>query len=100
MAKKTISKQEVERIAGLSRLGLTKKEMSQATHDISGILEHFSQIQKIDTSNIQTADGVTGLANVTRDDDATGESLCETDTLIDNAPESHQGQVKVKAVFE
>lgn len=100
MTQKSISKQEVQRIAKLSRLGLTDKEISQATKDLSSVLEHFSRIQEIDTSNVSTSDDVTGLANITRDDEDSRETLCDESALLDNAPESHKGQIKVKAVFE
>lgn len=100
MAPKNISKQEVERIASLSRLGLTSTEISRATQDLGGVLEHFSQIQQIDTSDVQTSDDVTGLTNITRDDETENKTLCDESTLIDNAPESHEGQIKAKAVFE
>lgn len=100
VTKKNISKQEVERIAKLSRLGLTPKEISQATKDLNSVLEHFSEIQKIDTSDTQAADDVTGLKNITRDDEAVSETLCDTSILLDNAPETLKGQIKVKAVFE
>ena len=100
MTPKTISKQEVERIAQLARLGLTDKEISQATQNLSGVLEHFSKIQEIDTSDTPTSDDVTGLTNITRADKTTKEALCSTSVLLDNAPESHKGQIKAKAVFE
>ena len=100
MSKITISRQEVERIAKLSRLGLTDEEISQAAKDLGGVLGHFSEIQKINTTGVKTSDDVTGLTNVTRDDEATSESLCSAQTLLGNAPDTHQGQVKVKAVFE
>ena len=95
-----ISKEEVENIAKLARIGLTKEEISQATEDLSGVLEHFSEIQKIDTSDTETADDITGLSNITRDDEVAGEALCDTGTLLENAPDTHKGQIKVKAVFK
>lgn len=96
----TITPQDVSKIAGLARLGLTADEQTRAAAQISGILEHFSVIQKIDTKGIPTSDDVTGLSNVTRDDNAQAEILCTTDAVLDNAPELKNKQLKVKAVFE
>jgi aspartyl-tRNA(Asn)/glutamyl-tRNA(Gln) amidotransferase subunit C len=100
MAQEKITKQEVEHIAQLSRLGLSDKEISQAAKDLCSILKHFSHIQKIDTSKTPTSDDVTGLVNVTREDAAEDETLCDKNTLLDNAPDTHQGQIKIKAIFE
>jgi aspartyl-tRNA(Asn)/glutamyl-tRNA(Gln) amidotransferase subunit C len=100
MTKKNISKEEVERIAKLARLGLMDDEISAATENLSGALEHFSKIQKIDTSNTVASDDVTGLKNVVREDTENSEVLCGTGKLLENAPDVHKGQVKVKAVFE
>ena len=94
-----ISKEEVERIAKLARLGVTDEEVQKATEDLGNILEHFSQIQKIDTKNVPTSDDVTDMKNITREDKADAECLCSAKTLLENAPETKDQQIKVKAVF-
>lgn len=91
---------EVKKVAQLGRLGLTDEEIQRATAQLSGILDHFSAIQKIKTKNIPTSDDVTGLKNVTRADEAKPEELCLTDELLQAAPEIKNRQFKVKAVFE
>lgn len=95
-----ISQDEVRKVAQLARLGLSDEEIERATQQLSGILEHFSAIQKIKTKNIPTSDDVTGLKNVTRADEARPEELCSTDELLKAAPEMKNRQFKVKAVFE
>jgi len=95
-----ISKEEVERIAKLARLGVTDEEVQKASEDLGNVLEHFSEIQKIDTKGVPTADDMTGTNNVTRDDKADAECLCPTEDLLKAVPETKDGQIKVKAVFE
>jgi aspartyl-tRNA(Asn)/glutamyl-tRNA(Gln) amidotransferase subunit C len=94
-----ISTAEVERIARLARIQLTAAEVTAATKDLGNVLTHFSQIQSIDTSQTRTSDDVTGINNVTRDDNAADDVLCSTQALLDNAPQTSKGQIKVKAVF-
>lgn len=91
---------EVQRIAGLARVGLSADEQARAAQQISSILAHFSVIQKIDTQGVPTSDDVTSLKNVTRDDQANAEALSSTATLLAAAPELQDNQFKVKAVFE
>lgn len=96
----TVTSGEVKNVAQLGRLGLTDDEVGRATQQLSDILGHFSQIQKIKTKGVPTSDDVTGLKNVTREDEAKPEELCFTDALLQAAPESKNNQFKVKAVFE
>lgn len=95
-----VTSEEVKKVAQLGRLGLTDDEVERATQQLSGILEHFSQIQEIKTKNVPTSDDVTGLKNVTREDEAKPDDLCAAEALIKAAPETKDGQFKVKAVFE
>jgi len=95
-----VTPKEVKKVAHLGRLGLTDEEVHRATQQLSGILDHFSEIQKIKTKNVPTSDDVTGLKNVTRPDEAKPEELCTREELLDRAPEMKNGQFKVKAVFE
>ena len=94
-----ITPDEVTRIASLARLGLSEKEVQAATQDLSGILGHFSAIQEVDTKNVPTADDSSGLQNVMREDIASAEHLCSTESLLATAPETQNGQIKVHAVF-
>lgn len=96
---KIISEEEVKHIAALARLGISADAIKTSTKDLANILEHFSQIQKIDTKNTPTSDDVTGLQNVTRPDTAKPELLCGTEKLLTAAPEVHKRHIKVKAVF-
>lgn len=95
-----VTPEEVKKVAQLGRLGLTDEEIERATQQLSSILDHFSQIQKIKTKNVSTSDDVTGLKNVTREDEARQNDLCEAKNLLEAAPEIKNGQFKVKAVFE
>jgi len=95
----TISAKEVKRVAALSRLQLTDEEIGQASKDLSGVLNHFSLIQNIDTVDVPTADDSTGLVNVTRPDETEEEILATHKQLIELAPDSQEKQIKVKSVF-
>ena len=94
-----ISPEEVKRIAALARLGVTNTEVAKATKDLGNVLEHFSEIQTIDTKNVPTSDDVTGLNNITREDVADPNNLCHAEELLKNAPETKDKHFKVKAVF-
>lgn len=95
-----ITAREVERIAGLARLGMSEEEIRNMAQDLENVLEHFSKIQMIDTSDILLSEDVTGLSNVMREDQVESNVLCSSEDLLDIAPDVHNGHIKVKAVFK
>lgn len=94
-----IDSQEVERIAALARLALGDQEKAKAAKDLSGILEHFSAIQHIDTSNVLPVDDASGLQNIAREDVACADLLCNSQQVLEAVPALQDGQVQVRAVF-
>lgn len=93
-----ISQQDIAKVAKLSRLGLTAAEIKTAAKDVGNILSHFSAIQAIDVKDAPPTDGASGLKNVARKDEVM--QLGNPKELLDAVPETHQGQIKVSAVFE
>lgn len=96
----TITPEQVKAIAALSRLALTDEEVGQATKDLSGILDHFSAIGDINTTNVPPADDASGLSNITREDIAKPNILCTPEELLERAPKVSGGYVQVPGVFE
>jgi aspartyl-tRNA(Asn)/glutamyl-tRNA(Gln) amidotransferase subunit C len=95
-----LTKQEVEHIANLARLELKEKEKEKFRTQLSSILDWVKKLQKIDLSKVLPTAQVTGLLNVTRQDEV---KKCDKETmakLVEMAPENENNLVKVKAVFE
>ncbi|MEA2113692.1 MAG: Asp-tRNA(Asn)/Glu-tRNA(Gln) amidotransferase subunit GatC, partial [Patescibacteria group bacterium] len=63
---KTTIKQ-VEKVAGLARLGIDKKEKKKFTEELSAVLEFIDKLGQIKTDKIEPTAQVTGLENVTRE---------------------------------
>ena|SRR3989344_886446 len=94
-----ISKEDIEKIAKLSRLGLTADEVAAATKNVGDILNHFSAIQHIDTKNAPPAEEIGDNKNISRPDTA-AEQFCTPAKMMEHVPETHMGHIKVPAVFE
>ena len=62
----SLSLEEVEHIAKLARLDLTDAEKSRYRVQLSAILEHVAQLQKLDTAAIQPMAGVFSVENPLR----------------------------------
>ena len=93
-----LSKKEVEKIAKLARLDLSETELDTYAEQLSAILGYVSQLNEVDTENVEITTQVTGLSNIMREDII--ESFDNTEELVNMAPEHKNNLIKVKAVFE
>ncbi len=96
-----LSKQEVQHIAKLARLDLTEKEIGKFQKDLSAILDYFEKLKEIDVSEVEPMSHSVKVENVTRKDKVrlNGPSAAEAEKLLDPAPETKNGYLKVKSVF-
>ncbi len=88
---------EVEHVAGLARLGLSRDELESMREQLSSILDHIAVLQEIDTDRIPPTAQVNALSNVLRDD-VVRPSLTQAEVLA-NAPQSRDGFLEVRAVM-
>ncbi len=93
-----LSKQEVEHVARLARIGLSEKEVSSLTTQASSILDFVETIQSSNTENIEPTNQVTGLSDVWREDKVVRCKLTR-EQLLANAPEQENGYIKVPKVL-
>ena len=92
-----ISKEEVEKIAKLSRLELTPEEVVKMQKDLSEVLDYFNTLQKVDaktyiSSSLPHTNGLRKDEGKHRD-----EELVEK--ILKQAPDKKDGYVKVKSIF-
>ena len=94
----SITLEEVEHIAQLARLELTDEEKARYREQLSAILEHVAQLQKLDTSNIPPTSSMLASASHLRADEA--HPSLSVDELLKNAPDKEARQFKIPPVFE
>jgi aspartyl-tRNA(Asn)/glutamyl-tRNA(Gln) amidotransferase subunit C len=93
-----LSREEVKRLALLTRLGLDEDEVERLREQLSDILENFEILQQVDTTDVPPTAHSIALENVLREDEA-GPSL-PADQVLANAPNREEGFFKVRAVLE
>jgi aspartyl-tRNA(Asn)/glutamyl-tRNA(Gln) amidotransferase subunit C len=98
----SIGKKELEHLAQLSRIELDPKEEEKLLADLGAILDHFKELQALDTTNVPPMTGGTDLINVFREDgeEAGGRENTNRGAGVDAFPESKDGYNKVPPVFE
>jgi aspartyl-tRNA(Asn)/glutamyl-tRNA(Gln) amidotransferase subunit C len=93
-----LSREDVLKLARLSRLRLSDEEIERFRDELSEILEYVEQLDIVDTTGIEPTYQVSGLKNVTRKDEVKDYGY-RTEDLLKNAPDTQDGQFKVKRVL-
>jgi aspartyl-tRNA(Asn)/glutamyl-tRNA(Gln) amidotransferase subunit C len=95
-----LTTKEVQHIAKLARLQLSKEEEKQYQSQLSSILDFVEQLNEVDTKNIEETSQVTGLVNRYREDTVEELSAEQREELLSSVPNKDEdGGVKVKNVF-
>lgn len=95
---KTITTDDVRHLAQLSNVQVSDEEIENLQGDLSNILEYINQLKDVDTTNIEPTYQVTGLENVTRDDEIDDGGVTP-EQLLALAPEQAEHSVKVPQVL-
>ncbi|MFX0068337.1 MAG: Asp-tRNA(Asn)/Glu-tRNA(Gln) amidotransferase subunit GatC [Candidatus Hodarchaeota archaeon] len=90
--KSHITKEQVEHIAWLARIRLTREQERLFTEQLNDILEYFREIDEVDTTNVKPTYHVTGSKNVYRDD--TPKECLSIEEALMNAPEKEKTFIK------
>lgn len=92
-----ITKTEVEKVAKLARIEITEQEKEKFAKQLTGILDYVNQLSEVNTENVLPNSQVTELNNVMRADEV--KPYKNSAGLVEKAPESRDGQVKVKSIL-
>lgn len=97
MAEK-LSKEQVEHIADLARIGLKDEEKIKFQEDLGSVLDYVDKLQQVDVSGVDPISNISDSENQTREDEnGSGKVLAEN--LFNMAPDTKDGYVKVEQVL-
>ncbi len=94
-----LTRDDILKLAKLSKLQLTDEQIKHFTHDIATLIAYVEQLQSVDISGLEPTDQVTGLVNAWRED-VVADYQAKPDELLKNAPATQDHQIKVKRVIE
>jgi aspartyl-tRNA(Asn)/glutamyl-tRNA(Gln) amidotransferase subunit C len=96
-----LTREDILKLARLSRLKLSEEEIEKYQKDLSTILEYVEQLDAVDVSDLKPTYQVTGLtssgANATREDEVTDQ--VSQNELFKNLPATEDGHIKVKRMI-
>ncbi|EKD23977.1 MAG: Aspartyl/glutamyl-tRNA amidotransferase subunit C [uncultured bacterium] len=96
-----ITEETLEYLAKLARMDLADSEKAKLAGDLEEILNHFEELNEVDTTNVEPMTGGTAQRNVFREDEAETrkEMNGSADDIIAAFPSHERGYLKVPAVF-
>lgn len=96
-----LTRDDVLKLARLSRLQLSEEEIIQYQKELSSILEYVKQLDSVDVKDLKPTYQVTGLTsedpNATRRDEVT--TQVTQSELFKNLPSEEAGHIKVKRMI-
>jgi aspartyl-tRNA(Asn)/glutamyl-tRNA(Gln) amidotransferase subunit C len=93
-----LSRDDVLKLASLSKLKLTDEEVDRFTTELSKILNYVEMLDEVDATGLEPTYQITGLTNVTRPDEVHDYGY-KPEELLKNAPAQENNQFKVKRVL-
>ena len=93
-----LSKEDIQRLASISKLHLDEQEAKKYTQEIIGIIDFVEGLQEVDTDGLEPTYHGNGLKNVYREDEPVQADY--TQAMVENAQDHHEGYVKVPVIIE
>lgn len=94
----SVSKKDVDYVAGLAHLQLTEEESESLVSDMNQILDYMTTLEEVDTSDVETLEHVIDLEYRLRDDKA--EEPLDHKEALKNAPDADSDYFRVPRVIE
>lgn len=92
-----LTREQVLKIAQLSRIALSEAEVEKFRKELSTILDYVEELKNVNTDGIGEVFEVTGLVNVQRQDVVVDHG--NRQEIFSQAPEMKDGYFKVKAIL-
>lgn len=94
----TITKEQVNHIAHLSRLEIQEDEVDGYIEKLEKVVDLFNELNSVDTENIKPTYHVLDLVNIFREDVA--QEGMNREEVLKNSKETEAGQFKVPTIIE
>jgi aspartyl-tRNA(Asn)/glutamyl-tRNA(Gln) amidotransferase subunit C len=93
-----ISKEEVQHIAKLARLGINQKEEEKFAGELSSILDYIEKLKEVSVKNVEATSYSNKIENITRKDIG-GQKSEKTSKLLELFPDRKNRFLKTKQIL-
>lgn len=92
--------EQVEHVAKLAKLKLSKVDLEKFKNQLSSILDLVGKLSEIDTLDVNPTSQVTQMENIFREDIVDEKRMLSQKEVLSNAKRTHNGYFVVDAIFE
>lgn len=93
-----IKREDIKHLADLSSFTLSDKEVDSLGKDLQGIIKYISQLDELDTENVEPTYQIFEMENVWRDDEILPQDASREE-LLALTKEEKENQIKVPRVL-
>lgn len=93
-----IKREDILHLAELSNFGLSEAQIKSLQGDLQGIITYISELDALDTENVEPTYQVFEMENVWREDEIKPQEATR-EQLLALAPETLENQIKVPKVL-
>ena len=93
-----ITREEIDHLAMLSDFSLSEEEKESLGHDLENIISYISQLDELDTKDVEPTYQVFEMENIWREDEILPQDA-DREALLNLAPDSQDYQIKVPKVL-
>ncbi len=93
-----LSREQVQHIARLARVGLSDKDIDMFSEQLSEILDYFERLRQVDTEGVPPTAHTLPLHNVMREDET--QPCYDKEETLANAPLREGDYFRVRAILE
>ena len=93
-----LSEEQVKHVARLARLRLETGDIAQVTRDLGRVLDYMTQLNAVDTENVEPTMHVIGLAMPLREDRV--EPSLTAEAALKNAPDPRDNMFGVPRIMD
>jgi|TARA_B000000532_G_C18500403_1_gene248542 aspartyl-tRNA(Asn)/glutamyl-tRNA(Gln) amidotransferase subunit C len=94
----SIDKNQVKKVAKLSRISLDDKNLESLSHDLASILKFVEQLNKLDTNNVKPLNSIVDKSLEARKDKVNDGKIKEE--ILKNSPDKNEDFFIVPKVVE
>lgn len=94
-----LTKSDILHVARLAKLEITEAETEKYIEQLSFVIDHFSELNEVDTKSTEPTSQTTGLENVFRQDEVKEANCLSQDQAIAGSDKIYNGYFKVKAIL-
>ena len=95
-----LTKADVVHVAKLANLSLTEDEVEKFLKQLSSVVEYVSELESVDTSNIEPTSQTSGLLNVVREDEINVSNILSQNEALSGTDKDKNGLFEVEAILK